>query len=147
MRGMCSSSFASLSSGQARSLTVGPPLILHPAIAGSWRRRAHRLFHRSGASNRAFLVSSTRPLPAEKRVQHADLIQIASAEIDWLYEYIAGSGYALVLTDASGIVLYEKTDSTLVDVFRSAGLELAPTGANARKAPTASAPASPRTGR
>ena len=27
-------------------------------------------------------------------------VQIASAEIDWLYDYIAESGYALVLTDA-----------------------------------------------
>jgi transcriptional regulator of acetoin/glycerol metabolism len=59
---------------------------------------------------------------AERRAQHADLLRIASAEIDWLYEYIAESGYALVLTDANGIVLYEKTDSSLTDVFRGAGL-------------------------
>ena len=56
------------------------------------------------------------------REQSADLVQIASAEIDWLYDYIAKSGYALVLTDASGIVLYEKTDATLADTFRNAGL-------------------------
>ena len=49
-------------------------------------------------------------------------MQIASAEIDWLYDYIAKSGYALVLTDASGVVLYEKTDVTLADTFRNAGL-------------------------
>ena len=48
---------------------------------------------------------------------YEELVQIASAEIDWLYEYIAESGYALVLTDASGIVLYEKTDPTLTERF------------------------------
>ena len=50
--------------------------------------------------------------------------RIASAEIDWLYEYIAESGYALVLTDASGIVLYEQTDPTLQGTFRAAGLRV-----------------------
>lgn len=57
-----------------------------------------------------------------RRAEHAELVQIASAEIDWLYEYIVESGYALVLTDASGIVLYEKTDTALCDTFRAAGL-------------------------
>ncbi len=37
---------------------------------------------------------------ARRREQSADLVQIASAEVDWLYDYIAKSGYALVLTDA-----------------------------------------------
>ena len=66
--------------------------------------------------------SSIRSTLAQRRAQYADLVQIASAEIDWLYEYIAESGYALVLTDASGIILYEKTDATLSDTFRGAGL-------------------------
>ena len=54
---------------------------------------------------------------AERRGQHDELLQVASAEIDWLYEYIAESGYALILTDAAGIVLYEKTDATLARLF------------------------------
>lgn len=110
-------------SGQTRPLTVGPPLTLHPAIAGSWRRCAIDYSIDPGRRTYAPSVIDAALL-AERLVQHADLIQIASAEIDWLYEHIAGSGYALVLTDASGIVLYEKTDSTLVDVFRSAGLRV-----------------------
>ncbi|WP_129777805.1 sigma-54-dependent Fis family transcriptional regulator [Peristeroidobacter soli] len=104
-----------------RALAVGPPLTLHPAIAGSWRRCAIDYSIDPGRRTYAPSVIDSAVL-AERLVQHADLLQIASAEIDWLYEHIAGSGYALVLTDASGIVLYEKTDSTLVDVFRSAGL-------------------------
>jgi transcriptional regulator of acetoin/glycerol metabolism len=100
---------------------LGPPVTLHPAIAGSWRRCALDYSLDPGRRTYAPTVIDAATL-AERLVQHADLLQIASAEIDWLYEHIAGSGYALVLTDASGIVLYEKTDSTLVDVFRSAGL-------------------------
>jgi transcriptional regulator of acetoin/glycerol metabolism len=100
---------------------LGPPLTLHPAIAGSWRRCALDYSIDPGRRTYAPTVIDAAQL-AERLVQHADLLQIASAEIDWLYEHIAGSGYALVLTDASGIVLYEKTDATLVDVFRSAGL-------------------------
>lgn len=110
-------------SGQTRSQAVGPPLTLHPAIAGSWRRCAIDYSIDPGRRTYAPTVIDAAVL-AERLVQHADLIQIAAAEIDWLYEHIAGSGYALVLTDASGIVLYEKTDSTLVDVFRSAGLKV-----------------------
>lgn len=100
---------------------LGPPITLHPAIAGSWRRCALDYSLDPGRRTYAPTVIDAAKL-AERLVQHADLLQIAAAEIDWLYEHIAGSGYALVLTDANGIVLYEKTDSTLVDVFRSAGL-------------------------
>jgi transcriptional regulator of acetoin/glycerol metabolism len=100
---------------------LGPPLSLRPAIAGSWRRCALDYSLDPGRRNYSPVVIDAAAL-SERLVQYADLIQIASAEIDWLYEHIAGSGYALVLTDADGIVLYEKTDSTLVDVFRSAGL-------------------------
>jgi transcriptional regulator of acetoin/glycerol metabolism len=104
-----------------RAPASGPPLTLHPAIAGSWRRCALDYALDPGRRTYSPTVIDAAAL-AERLVQHADLLQIASAEIDWLYEHIAGSGYALVLTDAEGIVLYEKTDATLVDVFRSAGL-------------------------
>ncbi len=57
-----------------------------------------------------------------RQVQHEQLIQIASAEMDSLYDQIRGSGYALLLTDASGVILCEKTDPTLRSLFRTAGL-------------------------
>lgn len=103
---------------------VGKPAVhrrvSNSLIAGSWRRCA---LHYSLDPGRDYAptIIDARTL-ADSRAQHADLVQIASAEIDWLYEYIAESGYALVLTDASGIVLYEKTDSTLSDTFQAAGL-------------------------
>ncbi len=60
----------------------------------------------------------------EYRARHEHLIQVASAEIDWLYDHIAMSGCALLLTDAGGIVLYEKADPTILNTFRAAGLQL-----------------------
>ncbi len=99
-------------SGMTRSLAVGPPLTLHPAIAGSWRRCAIDYSIDPGRRTYAPLGHRLWHCLPSDWCQHADLLQIASAEIDWLYEHIAGSGYALVLTDANGIVLYEKTDTT-----------------------------------
>ncbi|MGH8176224.1 MAG: sigma-54-dependent Fis family transcriptional regulator [Steroidobacter sp.] len=94
--------------------------VLNSAIGGSWRRCA--LDYSLDPSRHYVPTVVDASLLEERRTQHADLVQIASAEIDWLYDYIAESGYALVLTDASGIVLYEKTDATLCDTFHSAGL-------------------------
>jgi transcriptional regulator of acetoin/glycerol metabolism len=60
----------------------------------------------------------------EYRSRNEYLIQVASAEIDWLYEHMAMSGCALLLTDAGGIVLYEKADPSILASFRAAGLQL-----------------------
>lgn len=90
------------------------------AIARSWRRCVE---------DYALDPASRQPAPVldahvlkDLRERHAELVQIASAEIDWLYEHIAGSGYALLLTDASGIILYEKAEPTLAKTFHSSGL-------------------------
>jgi transcriptional regulator of acetoin/glycerol metabolism len=48
-----------------------------------------------------------------RRARYAELIAIAQAEMDRLHEQIRGSGYAVLLTDATGAVLYEKFDSNL----------------------------------
>jgi len=101
--------------------TPGHLTTLNTAIASSWRRCALDYSMDPGRPHFAPSVIDASTL-AQRRAQYADLVQITSAEIDWLYEYIAESGYALVLTDANGIVLYEKTDSTLTDTFRAAGL-------------------------
>ena len=89
-------------------------------IARSWIRCAtdYRL---DPARPDAPMVIEARAL-ADRREQFHDLMQIACAEVDRLYDQIAGSGYALLLTDASGIILYEKLDPTLRDMFRGAGL-------------------------
>ena len=97
----------------------------NPDIVGSWRRCA--LDYSLDPARHYAPSVIDGPALSDRRDQHADLLHIASAEIDWLYEYIAESGYALILSDATGIVLYEKSDATLADTFRAAGLM---TGAN-----------------
>ncbi|HET9475087.1 MAG TPA: sigma-54-dependent Fis family transcriptional regulator [Steroidobacteraceae bacterium] len=106
-------------SGRAGRLE-GQVADLNPAIAVSWRRCALD-YSIDPARHYAPCVLDAASL-ARRREQSADLVQIASAEVDWLYDYIAKTGYALVLTDASGVVLYEKKDATLLDTFRKAGL-------------------------
>jgi len=58
----------------------------------------------------------------DRHAQHEELVEIARAEMDSLYEQIAGSGHALLLTDASGVILCEKIDPTLKQMFHSSGL-------------------------
>src|SRR6185312_461672 len=89
-------------------------------IARSWIRCAND-YRLDPARPDAPNIIDTRAL-ADRREQYHDLVRIASNEIDRLYDQIAGSGYALLLTDASGIILYEKVDPTLRDLFRGAGL-------------------------
>jgi sigma-54 dependent transcriptional regulator, acetoin dehydrogenase operon transcriptional activator AcoR len=98
----------------------GRDVDLNSVIAGSWRRCALD-YSMDPARQYARIVLDAHSL-AQRRSQYAELVQIASAEIDWLHEYIAESGYALVLTDASGVILYERTATTLSDTFRAAGL-------------------------
>jgi len=91
-------------------------------IAASWRRclidysldpcRAHETLVLDGQ------------LLEEHRTRNEYLIQVASAEIDWLYDHIAMSSCALVLTDARGIVLYEKADPVIQPILRGVGLRL-----------------------
>jgi transcriptional regulator of acetoin/glycerol metabolism len=93
---------------------------LSSAIAKSWRRCVED-YELDPAQTQPASVVDLHVLK-DLRERHAELVQIASAEIDWLYEHIAGSGYALLLTDASGIILYEKAEPTLARTFHSAGL-------------------------
>ena len=91
-------------------------------IAASWRRC---MFDYSLDLDREpdVFVLDPRTL-AEYRARHEHLIQIASAEIDWLYDHMAMTGSALVLTDAAGILLYERVDPAVVEDVLRAGLRL-----------------------
>lgn len=101
---------------------VAESLGVSSAIGASWRRcmidysldpmRPHEPFVLDGHTLK------------EYRNRHEHLIQVASAEIDWLYDHIAMSGCALMLTDAGGIVLYEKADPSIHETFRMAGLQV-----------------------
>ena len=104
----------------AQGMATDGPAALNESIGDSWRRCV-RDFSLDPVRVYSPAVISTGDLRG-RQVQHEQLIQIASAEMDSLYDQIAGSGYALLLTDASGVILCEKIDSTLKSLFRSAGL-------------------------
>jgi transcriptional regulator of acetoin/glycerol metabolism len=89
-------------------------------IARSWIRCAND-YRLDPARPDAPTIIEARALQ-DRREQLADLMQIGAAEVDRLYDQISGSGYALLLTDSDGIILYEKVDPTLKDMFRGAGL-------------------------
>jgi len=58
----------------------------------------------------------------ERQQSFGDLLGVARAEMESLYDQIAGSGYAVILTDAEGAILNTITDPTLKREFRHAGL-------------------------
>src|SRR3984957_232338 len=92
------------------------------AIGASWRRCMIDYALDPGRVQDPFVLEGH--VLKEYRNRHEHLLQVASAEIDWLYAHIAMSGCALLLTDAGGIVLYEKVDPTILEIFRKAGLQL-----------------------
>src|SRR5471030_504199 len=51
-----------------------------------------------------------------RRARYAELIAVAQTEMDRLHDQIRGSGYAVLLTDATGVVLYEKLDVSAPNV-------------------------------
>jgi transcriptional regulator of acetoin/glycerol metabolism len=60
----------------------------------------------------------------ESQQRLGELLPIARAEMESLYEQIAGSGFAVILTDTQGAVLSTISDPALQREFRQAGLSL-----------------------
>jgi sigma-54 dependent transcriptional regulator, acetoin dehydrogenase operon transcriptional activator AcoR len=104
------------------STASGAESTISTAIGASWRRCMIDYALDPGRVQEPFVLDGH--MLKEYRGRHEHLIQVASAEIDWLYDHIAMSGCALLLTDAGGIVLYEKADPTILETFRMAGLQL-----------------------
>ena len=78
-------------------------------------------------------IGSPGALPEAER--HATLIALATPELDRVYEKLAGSGYSLVLTDASGLVLYARSErSTQEPLNAVAGAPLTVTPEEAKEA-------------
>ncbi len=64
-------------------------------------------------------------LRVRERKQSLDrLIEIAGTEMQQLYESVAGSGCAIILTDAEGVILHNVCDPVYQTDFRNAGLWL-----------------------
>ena len=101
---------------------VSPTFPISATIGASWRRCINDYALDPAREQEPFVLDGQTL--NEYRNRHEYLIQVASAEIDWLYDHIAMSGCALLLTDAGGIVLYEKADPGILETFRMAGLQL-----------------------
>jgi transcriptional regulator of acetoin/glycerol metabolism len=94
--------------------------VTQPAVDLSWRRCLNT-FKLDPAREYETRVLDTSRLK-ERQSELAELVQIARAEMDSLYEQISGSGYALLLAHTRGVILCEKVDPTLKTLFSGAGL-------------------------
>jgi sigma-54 dependent transcriptional regulator, acetoin dehydrogenase operon transcriptional activator AcoR len=89
-------------------------------VAFSWLRCCSEFQLRPDHPRAAEVLEQAALRQVQERID--DVVSVARAEMDALYEQIPGSGYALLLTDAAGVILHEKTDPTLSRDFRKAGL-------------------------
>jgi sigma-54 dependent transcriptional regulator, acetoin dehydrogenase operon transcriptional activator AcoR len=105
-----------------RSLTKDSAVnaTLAPTVDTSWRRCLNDFNLDPAVDYQPTVVDSSRLV--DLQAEHDELVQIARAEMDALYEQISGSGYALLLADTSGVILCEKIDPTLRRMFVQAGL-------------------------
>jgi transcriptional regulator of acetoin/glycerol metabolism len=93
---------------------------LAPIVDCSWRRCVHDFKLDPVRDHRTRVVDQT--LLKSLQSEHEELVHIARAEMDSLYEQISGSGYALLLADTAGVILCEKVDPVLQRMFAGAGL-------------------------
>jgi sigma-54 dependent transcriptional regulator, acetoin dehydrogenase operon transcriptional activator AcoR len=106
---------------QPVTLSAAEPAV-RPAVDVSWRRclTEFKLDPVSEYVPRVLEDARVRELQGELD----ELVQIARAEMDSLYEQIQGSGYALLLADTNGVILWEKIDPAMQAQFSRAGLIL-----------------------
>ncbi len=93
---------------------------LAPTVGLSWRRCLNDFNLDPAVDYQPTVLDQTRV--KDLQAEHEELVQIARAEMDSLYEQISGSGYALLLADTSGVILCEKIDPALKRMFIQAGL-------------------------
>ena len=101
-------------------LTPAVAPLMAPAVDVSWRRCLNDFKLDPAREYQPTVWDQTRL--KNLQAEHEELVQIARAEMDSLYEQIAGSGYALLLADTAGVILCEKIDPALKRMFVSAGL-------------------------
>src|ERR1700674_1679923 len=98
------------------------PAGIEPHVTRSWYR-CLREYGIEPSAPRQNAVLNTQSLK-ELQQRMGGLLPVARAEMESLYEQIAGSGFAVILTDTQGVVLTTITDPALQREFREAGLSL-----------------------
>ena len=98
------------------------PAGIEPHVTRSWYRclREYRIEPSAPRQNSVLNSQSLKEL--QQRM--GELLPVARAEMESLYEQIAGSGFAVILSDTQGVVLTTITDPALQREFRQAGLTL-----------------------
>ncbi len=98
------------------------PAGIEPLVTRSW----HRCLREYGIEPSAPRQISVLNPQSVKQIQEGlgQLLPVARAEMESLYEQIAGSGFAVILADTQGAVLSTITDPALQREFRHAGLSL-----------------------
>jgi len=98
------------------------PAGIEPLVTRSW----HRCLREYGIEPSTPRQNSVLNPQSLKELQErlGELLPVARAEMESLYEQIAGSGFAVILTDTQGAVLSTITDPALQREFRHAGLWL-----------------------
>lgn len=97
-----------------------PHAIARPYIADSWIRCSN-IYELDPAAPRMPAAVTQSELES-RRGRLEDLVQVARIEMVNLYQQLAGSGYALVLTDRDGVVLDVFGDPDFVQTASRGGL-------------------------
>jgi len=99
------------------------PAGIEPHVTRSWYRCLREYGIEPSAPRQKNTVLNSQFLK-ELQQRMGELLPVARAEMESLYEQIAGSGFAVILSDTQGVVLTTITDPTLQREFRHAGLSL-----------------------
>ncbi|TAN04538.1 MAG: sigma-54-dependent Fis family transcriptional regulator [Rhodanobacteraceae bacterium] len=95
---------------------------LAPHIERSWNRCLHEFGIRPQTPRDTWVLPATGLRARQQEL--GGLLNVARCEMENLYELIAGTGYAVILSDADGTILSTILDSTLKREFQRTGLWL-----------------------
>ena len=98
------------------------PAGIEPHVTRSWYRCLREYRIEPSAPRQNAVINSQSLKEIQQRM--GELLPVARAEMESLYEQIAGSGFAVILSDTQGVVLTSITDPSLQREFRQAGLSL-----------------------
>jgi transcriptional regulator of acetoin/glycerol metabolism len=91
-----------------------------PHVAKSWNRCLTEYGMEPNGARATAVLEATQLRQRQQKL--GELLGVARAEMESLYDQIAGSGYAVILADADATILSTITDPTLKREFRHAGL-------------------------
>jgi transcriptional regulator of acetoin/glycerol metabolism len=98
------------------------PAGIEPHVTRSWHRCLREYGIEPSAPRQIAVLNPGSLKDSQQRM--GELLPIARAEMESLYEQIAGSGFAVILSDTQGAVLSTISDPALQREFRQAGLSL-----------------------